>query len=97
MYAIATLLDTVITIYIWCLFIFVILTWLINFGVMNTSNRFVYLVMDFLYRITEPVLRPIRRIIPNLGGIDISPIVLVMGLMFLRNLVVVDLVRMSLE
>ena len=97
MYAIANLLDTAISIYIWCLFIYIVLTWLINFGVMNTQNRFVYLVMDFLYRITEPALRMIRRFIPNLGGIDISPIVLVLGLMFLRNLVVVDMVRMSLE
>jgi YggT family protein len=94
MFAIANLLNTVISLYIWCLFIFVILGWLVNFGVINTQNRFVYLVMDFLYKITEPPLRPIRRFVPNLGGIDISPILLVLVLIFIRDFVVVDLVRM---
>ncbi len=97
MYAVANLLDTVISLYIWCLFIYVILTWLINFGIMNTHNRFVYLVMDFLYKITEPILRPIRNLLPNFGGMDISPIILVLALVFFRNLVVVDLIRLSLE
>lgn len=94
MFAIANLLETVITLYIWCLFIFVILGWLINFGVINTQNRFVYLVMDFLFKVTEPPLRPIRRFVPNFGGIDISPILLVLLLIFIRDFVVVDLVRM---
>ena len=97
MYAVANLLDTVISLYIWCLFIYVILTWLINFGIMNTHNRFVYLVMDFLYKITEPILRPIRNLLPNFGGMDISPIILVLALVFFRNLVVVDLIRLSME
>ncbi|MBL6600268.1 MAG: YggT family protein [Alphaproteobacteria bacterium] len=94
MYAFANLLNTIISLYIWCLFIFVILGWLVQFGVINTQNRVVYLVMDFLYRITEPALRPIRRFVPNLGGIDISPILLVLVLIFIRDFVVVDLVRM---
>ena len=94
MFAIASLLESVITLYIWCLFIFVILGWLINFSVINTQNRFVYLVMDFLFKVTEPPLRPIRRFVPNFGGIDISPIVLVLLLIFIRDFVVVDLVRM---
>lgn len=94
MFAIANLLETVITLYIWCLFIFVILGWLVNFGVINTQNRFVYLVMDFLFKVTEPPLRPIRRFVPNFGGIDISPILLVLLLIFIRDFVVVDLVRM---
>ena len=94
MYAFANLLNTVISLYIWCLFIYVILGWLINFGVINTQNRIVYLVMDFLYRITDPALRPIRRFVPNLGGIDISPILLVLVLIFIRDFVVVDLIRM---
>lgn len=94
MYAFANLLNTIISLYIWCLFIFVILGWLVHFGVINTQNRVVYLVMDFLYRITEPALRPIRRFVPNLGGIDISPILLVLVLIFIRDFVVVDLVRM---
>ena len=94
MYAIFQLLDSLISLYLWCLFIFVILSWLINFGIINTQNRFIYLVMDFLYKITEPALRPIRRFVPNFGGIDISPIILVLGLIFVRNLIMVDLVKM---
>ena len=94
MYAVFELLDSLISLYLWCLFIFVILSWLINFGIVNTQNRFIYLVMDFLYKITEPPLRPIRRFVPNFGGIDISPIILVFGLIFVRNLIMVDLVKM---
>ena len=94
MYAFANLLNTVISLYIWCLFIYVILGWLINFGVLNTQNRIVYLVMDFLYRITDPALRRIRAFVPNLGNIDISPILLVLVLIFIRDFVVVDLIRM---
>ncbi|MDC0398205.1 MAG: YggT family protein [Thalassobaculaceae bacterium] len=94
MYAIFQLLDSLISLYLWCLFIFVILSWLINFGIVNTQNRFIYLLMDFLYKITEPALRPIRRFVPNFGGIDISPIILVLGLIFVRNLIMVDLVKM---
>ena len=94
MYAIFQLLDSLISLYLWCLFIFVILSWLINFGIVNTQNRFIYLLMDFLYKITEPALRPIRRFVPNFGGIDISPIILVLGLIFVKNLIMVDLVKM---
>ena len=94
MYAIFQLLDSLISLYLWCLFIFVILSWLINFGIVNTQNRFIYLLMDFLYKITEPALRHIRRFVPNFGGIDISPIILVLGLIFVRNLIMVDLVKM---
>ena len=94
MYAVFQLLDSIISLYLWCLFIFVILSWLINFGIVNTQNRFIYLLMDFLYKITEPALRPIRRFVPNFGGIDISPIILVLGLIFVRNLVMVDLIKM---
>jgi YggT family protein len=77
--------------YIWILIISAILSWLAAFNVVNTQNRLVYLVMDFCWRITEPVLRPIRRVLPNLGGIDISPVVVILILIFaqdvLRNLV----------
>jgi len=94
MFAIIQLVDSLISLYLWCLFIFVILTWLIHFGVVNTQNRLVYLIVDFLYKITDPVLRPIRNILPNLGGIDISPIILVLALIFIRNLIVVDLAKL---
>ena len=58
------------------------MSWLIAFGVVNTYNRVVYVINDFLYRMTEPALRPFRRFIPNLGGIDISPVVLILVLYF---------------
>jgi YggT family protein len=86
MYSILLLLDSVITIYIWFLIASVILSWLVSFNVVNTSNQFVSMIGEFLYRITEPALRPIRRFLPSLGGIDVSPVVLILVLVFLRNL-----------
>ena len=86
MLSLLQLIDTVINLYIWALLMFIVLSWLVQFKVINSNNRAVYLVMDFLYRITEPVLRPIRNLLPNLGGLDISPIVLVLALTFGRNL-----------
>ena len=80
------LIDTVINIYIWLLIASAILSWLVAFNVINTRNRFVYMVGDTLYRITEPALRPIRRVLPSLGGIDLSPVVLILLLVFARNL-----------
>ena len=79
------LIDMVFDLFIWILIIAVVMSWLISFKVVNTTNRFVYLIADFTYRITEPALRPIRRFLPNLGGLDISPIVLLMLIWFLRD------------
>ncbi|HRW61167.1 conserved hypothetical protein [Candidatus Defluviicoccus seviourii] len=79
------LLMTVIDLYIWVLIAGAILSWLIAFNVVNTQNRFVYSVGDFLYRVTEPALRPIRRYLPNLGGIDVSPLVLILLLLFAQQ------------
>ena len=81
------LFDNVITLYIWILIINAILIWLVAFNVLNTSNRFVYAVLDISYRLTAPPLNFIRRYMPNLGSIDISPIILILLLMFFRNLV----------
>lgn len=86
MLSLLRLIDTVITLYIWCLVIHVVLSWLIAFNVLNTSNQFVSMVGGFLYRLTEPALRPIRNILPTLGGIDLSPLVLILLLMFLQGL-----------
>ena len=86
MQSLLQLLDTLINLYIWALIISVVLSWLVQFNVVNTSNRFVYMAGDFLYKITEPALGRIRRVLPNLGGIDLSPLVLILGLVFLRNL-----------
>ena len=77
----------VIDLYIWVVIIGAILSWLIAFNVVNTQNRFVYSVADMLYRLTEPALRPIRRVLPNLGGIDISPVILILFLLFIRDVV----------
>jgi len=77
----------VIDLYIWVVIAGAILSWLIAFNVVNTQNRFVFTVADMLYRVTEPALRPIRNIIPNLGGIDISPVILILILLFIRDVV----------
>ena len=82
------LVDTVIELYIWILIAGAILSWLIAFNVVNTRNRFVQMAGDFLYRITEPVLQPIRRVLPNLGGIDLSPLALILALLFLQQVLV---------
>jgi YggT family protein len=77
----------VIDLYIWVIIIGAVFSWLIAFNVVNTSNRFVYSVGEMLYRVTEPALRPIRRFLPNLGGIDISPVILILALLFVRDVV----------
>jgi YggT family protein len=86
MYALYNLIDTIIRIYIWLLIASVVLSWLVSFNVINTRNRFVYVVGDFLHRATEPVLRPVRNLLPNMGGLDISPIVVILALYFVRDL-----------
>ncbi|MBX2832763.1 MAG: YggT family protein [Rhodospirillales bacterium] len=95
MLAIFWLIDTVVGIYIFMLIASAILSWLVAFNVINTSNRFVYMLGDTLYRLTEPALRPIRRIMPDLGGIDISPIILILVLQFANMLIQTD-IRMAL-
>ncbi|HMA14635.1 MAG TPA: YggT family protein [Kiloniellaceae bacterium] len=72
--------------YMWAIILSAILSWLVHFGVINTRNQFVSMIGDFLWRITEPALRPIRRFMPNLGGIDVSPIILILLIYFLRDL-----------
>jgi YggT family protein len=72
--------------YVWAIIISAIMSWLIAFDVINTRNQFVYMIVDFLWRITEPALRPIRQFLPNLGGIDISPIVLILGIFLAQRI-----------
>ncbi|MDP1750251.1 MAG: YggT family protein [Reyranella sp.] len=86
MLSLAMLIDKVIDIYTWIVIAGAIMSWLVAFGVVNVSNKFIRMVVDVLYRLTEPVLRPIRSILPNLGGVDISPVILLLGLFFLRSL-----------
>jgi len=86
MHSIFWLINTVIQIYIFILIVQVVMSWLIAFNVVNTRNRFVYMVADVSYKLTEPALRPIRRILPNFGGIDLSPVVLILLLGFIQRL-----------
>lgn len=80
------LIDTLLGLYIWVIIIGAILSWLVAFDVVNTRNRVVYVIGDFTHRLTEPALRPIRRFVPDLGGIDISPLLLILLLFFVRRL-----------
>jgi YggT family protein len=85
------LLDVILialNIYMWIVIAAVILSWLVAFNVVNTRHPFVAAVADFLYRITEPVLRPIRNLMPNLGGIDISPIILFLIIILIERVII---------
>jgi len=86
MYAFLNLVSTLISIFIWLLIAQAVLSWLVAFGIVNRHNRVVATIGDFLWRVTEPLLRPIRRVLPDLGGIDISPVILILLLWFLRDL-----------
>lgn len=74
-----------INLYFYLIIASAILSWLVAFNVVNTQNRIVYMIGDFLYRVTEPALRPIRRFMPSLGPVDISPIILMLILIFLQQ------------
>lgn len=87
MRAILDIVIIVLDLYVWLLIASAILSWLIAFNVVNTRNQFVSTVWDFLYRITEPALRPIRNMLPNLGGIDISPIILLLIIFFIQSVI----------
>lgn len=87
MHSALNLIVMVMELYTWCIIISAVMSWLVAFNVVNTRNRVVYTIGDFMHRITEPALRPIRRIMPNLGGIDISPVLLILVLIFLRSLI----------
>ena len=87
MKSIFVLLDSIITIYIWIVIINAILSWLVAFNILNTQNRFVFSVLDTTYKLTDPALNKIRRFLPTFGSIDLSPVVLILFLMFIRNLV----------
>ena len=75
-------------IYVWLLIAAAVLSWLIAFNVVNTRNQFVATVGEFLYRITEPALRPIRNLMPNLGGIDISPVILILIIFLIERVII---------
>jgi YggT family protein len=83
----ALLIVEILNIYKWILIASVVVSWLISFNVINTYNRFVATISDVLYRLTEPVLRPIRQYVPSIGGIDISPVIALLAVWFLQMLV----------
>lgn len=91
MNAIAFLINSIASIIFYLVLIYVIMSWLVNFNVINLNNDFVRQIYHGINRVVEPMLAPIRRFLPSAGGIDFSPIVLLLGVMFLQKLIVVDL------
>ena len=84
MKSIFILLDSIITIYLWIIIINAILSWLVAFNILNTQNRFVFSVLDATYKLTDPVLNKIRRFLPNLGSLDVSPVILLLLIWFVE-------------
>jgi YggT family protein len=87
MQAVLDVVNIALSLYIWVLIASAIMSWLVAFNVINPRNDFVRTVWDVLYRVTEPALRPIRRFMPNLGGIDISPIILLLIIFFAQSVI----------
>ena len=88
MMALFWLVDRLLSLYMWAVILAAVFSMLTSFGVLDTRNRLVWTIGDFLYRITEPVLRPIRSLLPNLGGIDVSPVILILIILFLENVII---------
>ena len=86
--------SLLLTLFIYILVAAAVMSWLVAFNVVNPRNQFVSMVGEFLYRITEPVLRPIRNVLPNLGGIDISPIIVIIIIWFIQLVILPVLLRM---
>lgn len=91
MNALILLIDMILTIAFWIILIHVIMSWLINFNVINVRQPLVHQIWTGLNRLTEPVYRPIRRMLPDLGGIDLAPMIVIIALYFIQNLVRYDL------
>jgi YggT family protein len=87
MQALFLVIDLALQLYIWVVIAMAIFSWLVAFNVVNTRNHGVAMIGNFLYHLTEPALRPIRRILPNLGGIDISPVILILIIIFIRYVI----------
>lgn len=85
MFLFLNFISVIITLFIWVIIISAVFSWLIAFDVINRRNHLVYMVADMFYRMTDPVLRPIRNVMPDLGGLDISPIVLILALVIFRD------------
>lgn len=87
MKALIDVIKIVLELYIWLLIAAAVLSWLVAFNVVNVRNQVVAVIGDFLYRITEPLLRPIRNMLPNLGGLDISPVILILIIILIQRLI----------
>ena len=87
MNAVVLLIERIIDLYVWVLIINVIFSWLVAFNVLNTQNRFVNSILEVTYKLTDPLLNYIRKFLPNLGSIDISPIILILALIFIKDLI----------
>lgn len=81
------------SLYIYVLIAAVILSWLVAFNVVNPRNQIVHMVGEFLYRVTDPLLRPIRNTLPNMGGIDISPVILFLIILFIQSVILPNLAK----
>ena len=88
MISLLSLFIQIINLFQFILIIYIILTWLVNFNIINTSNRFVYSILDTLYRLCEPSLNFVRRYMPTFGAIDLSPIVVYLALWFVKSLLI---------
>ena len=88
MRAVLDIILIVLQLYVWLLIAAAVLSWLVAFNVVNSRNQFVAAAGEFLYRITEPLLRPIRNFMPNLGGLDISPIILILIIYLIERIIV---------
>ena len=86
LYALFSIIDMILQLLVWVIIVQIILSWLVAFKVIDTSNNFVRTMLDGLERLTAPLYRPIRKILPDFGGIDLSPIVLILGIQILRKL-----------
>jgi YggT family protein len=81
------------TLYVYVLVAAAVMSWLIAFNVVNARSPIVHAIGEFLYRITEPLLRPIRNMLPNMGGIDISPIILILIIVFIQNVIIPNVAK----
>lgn len=85
--------SMLLTLYVYILIAAAVMSWLIAFNVVNPRNQFVRAIGEFLYRVTEPLLAPIRNILPNLGGIDVSPVILILLIVFIQSVVLTNIAR----
>ena len=95
MNALIILIDQIVNLYIWTMLAYIIITWLVAFRIINPWQPIVRMAMDFLGRIHEPLMGRVRRFLPDLGGIDLSPIILLLAAQFLRNLVIGFLAKLA--